>query len=189
MSESNTAEPKANCPSSGLKSDSCDEPLFVLRYRREKVIGRMVPFFIAFVALGYGLFVGPPLIQILAVLGFIIYVPIFIHFLFLREVRLYKDRIVGIWYSLGRRQVKLADAQMKISSGVIGPYNRCKTICHKRANADWGLLTGVFYNEKLADPSDVKKLNSLLASLTGRQVEEFEQEDAMIDSLIKEENK
>ncbi len=188
MLESNTAEPKMNCTSEP-KSESSDEPLFVLKYRRGQVIARSIPFFFAFFVLGYGLFVGPPLFQVLAVLGFFIYVPIFIHFLFLREVRLYKDRIVGIWYFLGQRQVKLEDAQMKISSGVIGPYNRCKTICDKRANAEWGLLRGVFYNEKLADPNDVKSLNALLAGLTGRKVGEFEQEDAMIDNLIKQENK
>jgi hypothetical protein len=184
MMPDSTEQPKIS-----PKYASDDEPLFVPKYRRGQVIARMIPFFIAFFALGYGAFAGPPFIQVLAVLGFFIYVPIFIHFLFLREVRLYKDRIVGIWYFLGRRQVKLADAQMRISRGVIGPYNRCKTICDKRANPDWGLFNGVFYNEKLADPNDVKTLNSFLAALTGRKVEEFEQENAMIDSLIKQEHK
>jgi hypothetical protein len=189
MHDSNSEEPKTN-PQYASESETGDEPLFVLKYRRVQFIARLIPFFFIFFVLGYGAFDGPPpLFQVLAVLGFLIYVPIFVIFLFFREVRLYKDRIVRVWYFLGRRQVKLADAQMKLSTGVIGPFNRFKTICDKRANVEWGLFTGVSYNEKLADPNDVKRLNSLLAALTGRKVEEFEQGDAMIDNLIKQENK
>jgi hypothetical protein len=199
MGESNTAEPKMNCPSES-KSDSCDEPLFVLKYRREKVIKRLMLFLVLLGLFGVGAFdvvdVAHPLrARVAGVIGLCICVPYLPELLF-REVRLYKDRIVKIWIYIGEREIYLADARLLATAdypiGVgrfkLGPYYKTKRFFDRRTNVAWSYMPcmGVFYDEMLADQDDVKKLNTLLADLTGRKVEEFEQPRIKIDRLIQE---
>jgi hypothetical protein len=197
MLESNATQTKMDCPSES-KSDSCDEPLFVLRYRREKVIKRLMlhlvllgPFGLAAIA-----DTAPVSVRLAGVLGLFISVPFFLDILLFLEVRLYKDRMVKIWNYVGKREVNLADARLLAIAGyAIGvgrfkfrSYNKYKRIFDRRTNVAWSYM-GVFYDEMLADQDDVKKLNTLLADLTGRKVEEFEQPRIRIARLTEQEKK
>jgi hypothetical protein len=126
-----------------------------------------------------------------------------LHFLFGPEnyryttfsgIRLYRDTIVKIWNFIGRREVKLADARLRCNAGKVfrfgrykeGPFNKYMTIFDRRVPAALSSIMGVSYDEKLADPGDVRKLNQLLAGLTGRKVEEFEQPRIRMERLIQE---
>jgi hypothetical protein len=190
MRESDSEVPKIN-PQSASRSEPCDEPLFVLKYRRREAIPRLIMYFAVFLLLGYYLFDRHLFLRMISLLGLLCIFPTFIDNLLFREVRLYKDRIVRVWHFIGKRQIKLADAKLRSFSGPVfwagaRQYNKMKRIRDKRANLVWASITGFSYNEMEADPDDVKKLNSLLAGLTGRRVEEFEQEGVRIDSLIEQ---
>jgi hypothetical protein len=193
MGESNTAEPKMNCPSES-NSASCYEPLFVLKYRREKVIIRLLIFFLPFSFLGFVLFhENPPLFYgALCVLALSISGCMFLDILFFQEVRLYEDRMVKIWHFIGKREVRLADARLRctaVAIGKAGPHNKYMCVSSRQTSLVWSSILGVTYDEKLADPDDVKKLNTLLANLTGRRVEEFESLRIRINGLVQEEGK
>jgi hypothetical protein len=205
MSESNTAEPKMNCPSES-NSASCDEPLFVLKYRKEKLIKRLMLFLVLLALCGLGAFdvvdVEDPLrVRVAGVIGLFIFFLFFMDILLFREVRLYKDRMVKIWHYIGKREINLADARLVATAdyamGVgrfkLGPYSKTKRIFDRRTNVAWSYMgvpyTEVFYDEMLADQDDVKKLNTLLADLTGRKIEEFEQPRIKIARLIQEERR
>ncbi len=190
MGESRMAEPKMNCPSES-KSASCDEPLFVLKYRSRKIIRRLILFFIPFYIIWFALFhENPPLLmKVVCVLTLSIFGSMFLDILFFREVRLYEDRMVKIWNFLGKTEVTLADARLRctaVAIGKAGPHNKYMCMSNRQTNLVWSSILGVTYDEMLADPDDVKKLNTLLADLTGRRVEEFEQPRIRIDRLIQE---
>jgi hypothetical protein len=202
MLGSNSEEPKIN-PQSAL-GDSCDEPLFVLKYRREKVMKILIPALLPLALFGLGVFdvVDVPnrlLLRVTGVIGLFIVVPFFLEGLLFREVRLYKDRMVKIWNCIGKREVNLADAGLLATAddaiGVgrfkLGPYSKIKRFFDRRTNVAWSYMPcmGVFYNELAADQDDVKKLNTLLADLTGRKVEEFEPRRFRMDRLIQEERR
>ncbi len=193
MSESNTAEPNMNCPSES-KSDSCDEPLIVLKYRRGKVFRRLILFFVPFYIVGFVLFHEnpPPFYEALCVLVLSIFGSAFVDIILFREVRLYKDRMVKIWNFIGKREVRLADARLRctaVAIGKAGPRNKYMCVSSRQTNVVCSSPLGVTYDEKLADPDDARKLNILLADLTGRRVEEFEQPRIRMDRLVREKPK
>ncbi len=203
MDESNMSDPKMNCPSES-KSESCDEPLFVLKYRRGKAAFRLLGIFtfllMSIIAVFYATPAGWLKYLFLKVSGtFFLFLCslMFIDVLLFREVRLYKDRMVKIWRFIGKREVQLANAHLRCNSGAAigtgrfknGPYSRYKTIFDRQTNVALAYIKGVSYDEKLADPDDVKKLNTLLADLTGRKVEEFEEPRIRMDRLIQEERR
>jgi hypothetical protein len=104
--------------------------------------------------------------------------------LLFKEIRLYRDRIVRVWKGIGERAIRLADA--RLSSNFRGGL-RAKVICHQDTSWLGAIAKGVNYNEELADPKDVLNLNSLLAELSGRKVEEFE-ETTRLKTFIKDQN-
>ena len=99
-----------------------------------------------------------------------------------REVRLYQDRIVKAWKWIGAKEIKLENASFTTS--IPGGRN-ARTVCNQ--DTKWYLrgITGIFYHEDLADPKEVKKLNSLLAYLSNRKLQEIEY-PTKLKKLIKE---
>jgi hypothetical protein len=111
MSEANTAEPKISC-SSESKSESSDEPLFVLKYRRREVVKRLIYYILPFAVLGNGIFHWwPPqglrelLLEVMGAIALFICGAFFTDILFFREVRLYKHKFVKIWQFIGTMQI------------------------------------------------------------------------------------
>jgi hypothetical protein len=200
MSESNTPEPKMNCRSES-NSESSDEPLFVLKYRRGEVIKRLILVLFLIMPLVWWIsqhwnLHGPKETLWLIWVSFALFHLsfLFMDILLFRQVALYKTKIVKTWHFVGKIQIKLADAQLrcragyKIYTGIFdsGPFNRWMRIYDRRTNVALSYIKAVCYDEKLADPEDVKKLNTLLADLTGRKVEELEQPRIRIDRLIEQ---
>ncbi|MFA5846467.1 MAG: hypothetical protein WC855_06150 [Thermodesulfovibrionales bacterium] len=104
--------------------------------------------------------------------------------LFSKEIRIYKDKIIKVWHLLGRREIELRNARLDGKKMVLVST---KTI----SNQDTKFLAnfrGIFYNEHLANQKDIKKLNGILAELTGRKSEDFEQSIIKFKKLIKEAN-
>ncbi len=202
MPQSNPAESNMNRPSES-RSDSCDEPLFVLKYSRAKVIWRLIVIFAALVVCWSAVFhLTDPFwlqnlfLKVAGAVGLLYCSLKFIDILSFREVRLYNDRIVKVWEFIGKREIKLAEARLRCNAGKIislgsykeGPFNKYMTIFDRRTSVPFSGIKGVSYDEKLADPDDVKKLNTLLAGLTGRKIEDFEQLRIRIDRLIAQSN-
>jgi hypothetical protein len=183
-----------NCTSES-KSDSCDEPLFVLKYRRGKVIWRLLAFLPVLCIFGYGINalkdphgLKEMFLLVGGVLSLFIYGLAFIDILFFEAVRVYSDRVVKIWKFIGERQIRFVDAQLRGAAGNL-KYVIYKTIFHKQTNVIFSYILGVSYDEMLANPDDIQKLNTLLAALTARKVEEFEQPSVRIRKLIERETK
>jgi hypothetical protein len=173
-------------------SESSDEPLFVLKYRREKVIKRLIPFFFFFYIVGFGLFHKHPprYMQVVGVITLSCLVFLFMDILLFKKVLLYNDKMVRVGHLFGNREISLADAQLQGRAVVFGlgrltiVHNKYKCFSQRGLIELWAETVGVSYYEMLADPDDVKKLNALLADLTGRRVEEFEQLSIRMDRLI-----
>ena len=168
-----------------------DEPLFVLKYRRSRVYVRL--FIYSFFLLFFGLCALVPLEDkqglVLPLLAKFVFGTLSLVFLFqlidlllFREVRLYQDRIVKAWKWIGAKEIKLENASLTSS---IPGGRTARTICNH--DTKWYLrgITGIFYHEDLADPKEVKKLNSLLVYLSGRALQEIEQL-ATVKKLIKD---
>jgi len=99
-----------------------------------------------------------------------------------KEIRLYQDRIVKVWELLGQREIGLTNATLTdLSSDAF----RSKRISNQTRRWLPGLFNGISYDEDLPDPEDVKKLNRLLAALSGRSVREL-RESVRLVRLIKE---
>jgi hypothetical protein len=203
MLESNATQTKMDCPTES-KNDSCDEPLFVLKYRRREVVKRLIYYILPFAVLGNGIFhwwppqgLGELLLEVMGAIALFICGAFFTDILFFREVRLYKDKFVKIWQFIGTMQIELVNAQLRcvagptISAGPFsaGPLNKYMRVFDRQTNVALSYIKAVCYDEKLADQDDVKKLNTLLADLTGRKVEEFEQPRIKIARLIEQEKK
>jgi hypothetical protein len=166
---------------------SCDEPLFVLKYQKRRLILWFIAgllwmgmiYFCLFVAV-----VSSTLDFIIAKLGglylFFIFAPFLVDMLLFKEIHLYRDRIVKEWRLVGSKELDLADVGL-ISQGWSAWGIGAKCFLKQGMSPFWRFLMsfvhqiGVTYKEHLADPKKVKRLNSLLADLSGRKVEEFEQ--------------
>lgn len=168
-----------------------DEPLFVLKYRRPRVCVRLFIYF--FVVLFFVLCAFFPLrdkdgfaLLVLAkfVFGFLSFLSLFqlIDLLLFREIRLYHDRIVKVWNWIGAKEIKLENASLTTS--IPGGRN-ARTVCTHDTKWNMRGITGIFWCEDLAAPKEVKKLNSLLAHLSGRKLREIECL-APLKKLIKE---
>jgi hypothetical protein len=167
-----------------------DEPLFVLKYLGYKTIMPILGLFLLVIFLGLVTFVAPSkgrfdlVLKPALGLCFLLCGILLIDLVLFQEIQLYKDRIVKVWTGIGATEIKLADAMIgSRMSDVLGLGK--KAICHSEFNVNWGWLSSIFrltaveYQEHFADPNDVKKMNSLLAELSGRRVEEFEQSMTM----------
>ena len=167
-----------------------DEPLFVLKYVGYKTIIPKIGLLLLVLFLGFVVLVAPSkgrldlILKPASGLLFLLCGAIFIDLVLFREIQPYEDRIVKVWTGIGATEIKLADAMIgSRMSDVLGLGK--KGICHSEFNVHWGWLSSIFrltaveYQEHFADPNDVKKMNSLLAELSGRKVEEFEQSMTM----------
>jgi hypothetical protein len=200
MRESNPEDAKIK-PRYESERESSDEPLFILKYRREKLIKRLMLFLCLLGLFGLGAFdvvdvTDRLLVRVAGVIGLCISIPFFLDLLLFREVRLHKDRMVKIWNFIGKREVKLADARLRcyaVTNAIgrfrFGPSTKYMFVSARWTNVIWAEIVGISYDEMLADQDDVKKLNTLLADLTGRKVEEFEQPIIRIERLIEQEYK
>ena len=111
---------------------------------------------------------------------FFIFAPFLADMLLFKEIRLYRDRIVKEWRLVGSRELDLAQAGL-MSQGWSAWGIGAKCFFKQGMSPIWRFLMsvvhqiGITYKEHLADPKMVKQLNSLLAELSGRKIEEFEQ--------------
>jgi hypothetical protein len=124
-----------------------------------------------------------------ALLFILLMVPALIEMLLVKEIRLYRDRIVKEWKLIGRRELKLAKARL-VSKNMPTLGIGAKHFYEQETHPGWHWLPdapykpGVFYGESFADRKKVKQFNSLLAELSGRKIEEFEQTGTM-ERLLK----
>jgi hypothetical protein len=159
---------------------SVDEPLFVLKYRRNRVSLRILG--LSIIILFFLMWEVVCLLFFELSFGFFFFVIFFglTIFFFIREIhdvlsfkeiRLYKDKIVKVWKSMRTREIKLVDAIL-----VTTDY-RLRKRWIRDANVKSVLLhsKGIGYCEDLPAADDVKKLNRLLAALSGRRVKELGQ--------------
>ena len=166
---------------------SSDEPLFVLNDQKRKLIlyivgglflMLMVYFFLFVVAVSSTL--DLIITKLGALLWLFILAPILVDMLLFKEIRLYGDRIVKEWRLVGSRELDLAEVGLISQSWPTWGIG-AKCFFKQGMSPFWRLLIavvhqiGITYKEHLADPTKVKKLNSLLAELSGRKIEEFEQ--------------
>ena len=171
---------------------SYDRPLFVLRYRRGQRLLRIdvwslacllwlgfalaIPFVMKHGFFEFALAFSFELISIFLLSRLIFEI---VDLIFLKEVRLYQDRIVKAWKFGGEREIVLAHARLEKTFGAI----RAKTIYDPDTNWFLRPVKGVLYYEDLPAPKDAKKLNYLLAALSGRKPREVE-EAVVIEKLI-----
>jgi hypothetical protein len=171
---------------------SCDQPLFVLNYRRGHVFLRMLCFSLIILFILGIAFVTPItgkqalvlLLFVEIVCGLLLFSFIFqaVDLLFFREIRLYHDRVVKVWAFARRREITLENARLANTStqGI-----RSKSVCNQDATWLSARFKGIFYYEDLPNPEDMKKWYRLLADLSGRNAEDFEQPGIRMDRLIK----
>jgi uncharacterized membrane protein len=170
---------------------SREEPLFVLKYRRRRVLLWLFIYF--FYAFSFGLFAFVPLpakdgivLVLLAkfVFGLMSLYGLFqfIDLLLFKEILIYQDRIVKVWKCIGARGIKLSDAGLTIAipSGRLG-----RTVYNLGTKRYLRGITCIFWLDDLACPKEVKKLNSLLAYLSGIKLKEIEY-PVPLKKLIKE---
>jgi hypothetical protein len=174
-----------------LSTGSDDEPLFVLKYSASKVFLRQILYFLSIpfcgmmvlvTAHGTGLTFPQVIAPILFAGASIWSLFLFAELLLFDEIRLYKDRMVKVKSVLGRKEVKLANAGLHCFSTHI---SRVMKIWSQDTSRLVGTFSGISYNEYLADPEDIVRLNRLLARLSGRQVKEFERPYINMKTLIK----
>lgn len=170
---------------------SYDDPLFVLKYQKRKVIPMAVLWLLAFGLIGsYGLFghVGRSTLDLIFARSFGFLSLLFCgagvtEILLFKEIRLYRDRIVKAWKLIGTRELELAKAGLGSGMSISG-YGT-KYFFEQGMSPYWLLpmtffhSMGITYHEYFADEREVKRLNGLLAELTGRKVEEFKKMGTM----------
>jgi len=173
-----------------------EEPLFVLQYQEYKTILPRIGITLVALLFGFAALAAPSrgnvdlIIKFFAAACFLLVGTLALDALLFREIRLYEDRIVRIWELIGATEIKLAEAKVVIRCvGALGLSS--KSIVHSGSNVHWGWLadafrfTAIHYHEHFAHPDDVRKMNSLLAELSGRKIEEFERSTTM-QRLMKE---
>jgi hypothetical protein len=181
---------------SSVKSNG--EPLCVLTYRTHWKIFTVfcVGFLVFFFGVSTFVLLARNTIHSLynPVMGFffLLFASRLIDILLFSEIRLYPDRMVKVWKLLGSKEIRLANARLR-GGNMMGAGG--KTLFNKDTNVYLGWLlrlfhlTGITYAEHFADPEAVKKLNTILADLSGRKVEDFEARRISMDKLIEGDKK
>jgi hypothetical protein len=171
----------------GLEMQPCDEPLFVLKYQKRKLVLYIVGVLVLMPMLYICLFVivASSILDVIvgklgALLLFFMFASFLAEMLLFKEIRLYRDKIVKEWRLLGSRELGLAEVGLISQSWATSGIG-AKCFFRKGMSPFWRWLMsfvhsiGITYKENLADQKKVKQLNSLLAELSGRKIEEFEQ--------------
>jgi len=181
MNDSNQSE---------MKSD--DELLFVVKYQSYKVFLRVVWCTLIGILTGLAVFAtamteqfGFKVLFVIIVGSFGVGAAVFlvIDTILFNEVRLYSDRIVKIWKIIDPVEVRFENARL---DGIWVPVGSRKRIFDINTSKLMAIIKGVCYDESLVETEDIGKMNSLLADLSGRRVEEFEQITITMDPLVKE---
>jgi hypothetical protein len=176
----------------GLKGELYYKPLFVLKYRRFTdllLIALLAVGFIFFAYLasstvvkGFHSVICPPFFWLMAILA----LRALIENVSFKEIRLYNDKIVQVW-RWGTTEIAISNAGLKTVHTRAG---NVKIIFDQKAKIYSGWIQyffffwkAVVYEEAWADPEDAKKLNAMLAYLSGRRVQELEND---LDKLIKQ---
>jgi hypothetical protein len=179
---------------------SYGDPLFVLKYQKRKVIPMAVLWLLLFGLLGtYGLFahIGRSTFHLIFARSFgfmclLICGAGVAEILLFKEIRLYRDRIVKAWRLIGTRELELAKAGLGSGMSISG-YGT-KSFFEQGMSPYWLVpmaffhSMGITYHEYFADERRVKRLNDLLAELSGRKIEEFDKMGTM-ERFIKEDRK
>jgi hypothetical protein len=173
------------------KSDK--KPLFVLKYLGYKRIIPISGLVLCLFFFGLSTFVVPSIpfsSRLIVFCFFSLFLIRLIDLGLFKELQLYRNKIVKVWKLIGAREIELATARLRsFISPTLGV--RGKSITNQDMNVHWGwifsvfLLGGISYLEHLADPRDVKELNGLLAEISARNTEDFEQ-TVVFDSIIKQ---
>jgi len=174
------------------QTTSHDEPLFVLKYRRGHVVFRifclsLIVLVFSVILLGIAFagkdgFVFRLACELLFVLLLIYFILKLVGLALFKEIRLYEDRMVKVSKLTGDTEIRLAEARFQNASSAA---LRAKRLASRDTKWFLSPFKGIFYYEDLPDPKDAKKLNYLLAALSGKKIREFE-EATTIDALIKE---
>jgi hypothetical protein len=171
-----------------------DEPLFVLRYKKGRLCFFAFHCFLsALFILAFAILI--PLIDKYGLpfvfLAEVVFWPVFfaialqlVDLLSVKEIRLYQDRIVRVGKSMRSRGIRLADARVITTTSRM---LNTKLFCNRYTKGLLSRYQGILYYEDLADPNEIRKLNRLLAALSGRRVREFAQAIDM-ERLIKDGN-
>jgi hypothetical protein len=175
-----------------------EQPLFVLRYRRGNVFATMLLFSVVTIPLLLGSFVislknFPEAMSLLGIvvlplvtLGLIFWV---MDTAFLKEIRLYKDRIVRVSKLIGAKEIKLANADLLVDSrdeDLRRSAPVSKIIILKEGTGKWlPQVRGIVYDDRFADWEDRRKFKGLLAELSGGKIEDFEQTMLFSEKLVK----
>ena len=155
-------------------------PLFVLEYKAHRVFFRALIASFGFLLLGVfsvgigskpNLGYGDIAAAIFLGLGSIFGGLAALELLFFKEIRLYSDRIVKEWKSLGELEVQLKDAKYYVGSTKLGLIVHISDQNRKRYSLTNILFT---YSEYGADPADMKDLHRVMSELSGRKMEDFE---------------
>jgi hypothetical protein len=167
-----------------------DKPLFVLKYapgkKLTKVFFLYVPCtaFLCFLALALSgskypfMRIFGPIWFIPAILAFIFLIYIT---LFVKEIRLYADRVVMILYFTGRREIIFEDAFLTIKEELW----RTEKMFYYPARGTFKtvvnlLRQGIYIDETVADKEDIKKFNAILEEITGKQISNLKKLPATI---------
>jgi hypothetical protein len=165
--------------SSNAETKPKDEPLFVLRYESYKLGLRFAVLGILGLCFGMVFFCYPLRASSILkglflrvsgglLLGLVTYQ--FIDLLLFQEIRLYKNRMVKVRALCRPIQVELANARLAGLTFVLASGRR---LVSKDAGIIFRNFGGLWWDENLADPDQLKQLNTLLAKLSSRPVEDF----------------
>jgi hypothetical protein len=99
------------------------------------------------------------------------------------QIRLYRDRMVKVRRLIGNIEVDLVNARYLV---VRYRYMSAVHVFHRDTSPWARMIKGISYAERLMPSKDVEKLHSLLAALTGRKPEEFDQYSVDMKELMKE---
>lgn len=159
-------------------------PLFVLRYRRRHSWLRIIVFAFGALLLGAIAFLVPYqgkfdiIFRPFMVLLFFASILTLIDLFLFEELRLYQDRIVLVRKLGVDREIELANA-MWANTSTRGMVRKSVFDQDTNKRLAWVLaffaFRGISYYEDLPDPQDVRKLNALLASWSGRRAEDIAQ--------------
>lgn len=177
------------------ETEAGDKPLFALRYRPYKLGLRFLVLMILGPLFGIGLFAdfpGPSSLlselfrRLVFGLGFGLAVYQFVDLLLFREIRLYKNRIVKLRALCRPIEVKLENARLGGLKFLLAGGRRV-------VSRDAGIISrnfgGLWWEENLVDPEQVKQFNMLLAKLSGRPLEDIKRLYISKQPLIEKEDK
>lgn len=180
------------------KGQLFEEPLFVLRYRRGNVFATTLLFSVVTIPLSFAIFITslanfPEVMSLIgmAISALLILASIFrvLGDLFFKEIRLYKDRIVRVSKLIGAKEIKLVNADLLVDGRDVDVKRSTpvsKICIFEKATIPWpAQFRGIVYDDRFVNWEDGKRFKCLLAELSGRKMENFEQTMLFSEKLVK----